>query len=234
MNIFTSIFSSSDSATSSGMTAGTVAAGIASALFIGFILSVFYMLSNKKHGYSQSLALTLIALPAAAAAVIMLAGTNVASALSLAGLFSFCRFRSIPASSRSLTNVFIALVCGVACGMGYIAFGAVFAVSVSLIMLLFSAADFGKGNQNRMKLKITVAEDMNTNGVFDEIFNEFTSFHRLEKIKSTNLGTLFELTYSVILKAGADQKEFIDALRMKNANLNIALYLASAEAQSDF
>ena len=70
-------------------------------------------------------------------------------------------------------------------------------------------------------VRITIPEDLEYNGIFDDLFQTYTNSVRLERVKTINLGTMYELTYFVDLKDPAKEKEFIDALRCRNGNLTV-------------
>lgn len=195
---------------------------VAAALIIGFLISVIYMITHKKEGFAQSYVLTIIMLPAIVTLILLLINTTY-GALSLAGAFTLVRFRSVPGDPKDITYVFFTMAIGVACGMGYIGFAIVFFVIMGVVVIALSFADFGGCKVNHMTLKITIPENLNYKGVFDEILKKYTSFYKLRRIKTANFGTLFELIYSVDVYDDVDTKKFIDELRALNGNLNINL-----------
>ena len=107
--------------------------------------------------------------------------------------------------------------------MGHILFAAVITIIVAIVFVILSKTKFGEGNEHEKKLKITIPEDLDYSNVFDDLFEKYTKKNELSKVKTTNMGSLFELSYNIILKDGANEKEFIDALRCRNGNLNITL-----------
>ncbi|MHC1694184.1 MAG: DUF4956 domain-containing protein [Eubacteriales bacterium] len=207
----------------------TALISFAVAILCGLALSIVYMQTNKR-SYTQSFVLSLVFLPAIVSVIILLVGNNIARAFSIAGAFTLIRFRSTPGDSKDILYVFITMGIGLAAGLGYITYSLMITSIVSLIMVLMSLIKFGNRREARKTLKITIPENMNYSGVFDEVFDTFTTFRKLDKIKTSNLGTLFELTYSVSLKQGADEKDFIDQLRCRNGNLNISLLLSDQSA----
>lgn len=195
---------------------------VAAALIIGFLISVIYMITHKKEGFAQSYVLTIIMLPAIVTLILLLINTTY-GALSLAGAFTLVRFRSVPGDPKDITYVFFTMAIGVACGMGYIGFAIVFFVIMGIVVIALNLADFGGCKVNHMTLKITIPENLNYKGVFDEILKKYTGYYKLRRIKTTNFGTLFELIYSVDIYDDTDTKKFIDELRALNGNLNINL-----------
>ena len=139
------------------------------------------------------------------------------------GAFSLVRFRSMPGNSREIASVFFAMGIGLAVGMGHIVFAAIITVIVSILLIVLSKTKFGERNTHEKKLKIVIPEDLDYSNVFDDLFEKYTNKNVLEKVKTTNMGSLFELTYSIVSKEGANEKEFLDELRCRNGNLNITL-----------
>ena len=139
------------------------------------------------------------------------------------GVFGLVRFRSMQGNSREIASVFFAMGIGLAVGMGHILFAGVITLIVAIMFVILSKTKFGEGNKHEKKLKITIPEDLDYSNVFDDLFEKYTNKNELEKVKTTNMGSLFELSYNIILKDGASEKEFIDELRCRNGNLNITL-----------
>lgn len=210
------------------LTFGGTLAVIGSSLVLGLFISLLYIQTHKQTGYSTSFTITLIMLPVIIAVIILLVGNNVARAFSLAGAFSLIRFRSAPGDPKDISYVFFTLAVGLACGMGYIAYGALFAVALSVAMLILYAVKFGEKKGNCMQLKITVPEDVDYQHLFDDVFNVYNVKATLSRVKTADFGSLFELYYIITINCAIDQKRFIDKLRCKNNNLNITLTLKEA------
>lgn len=202
---------------------------IATSLVLGLIISLAYIRTNKKDGYSPSFTITLIMLPVIISIIILLVGNNVARAFSLAGAFSIIRFRSAPGDPKDITYVFFTLAVGLTCGMGYIGYAAIFTIILCAVMLILDILNFAKSKSKPMQLKIVVPEDLNYQGVFDEILGNYTTTFNIQQIRTRDFGSLFELIYSIQLKEDVNQKKFIDELRCRNGNLNISLTLSSLE-----
>ena len=188
------------------------------ALALGLIISIIYIFSDRKRRLSTNFAITLVILPAIVTIVIMLVGSNVARAFSMAGAFALVRFRSVPGDS--IASVFFAMAVGLATGLGYISFAVIFTGVIGGAYLLLMLTGYGIVKNLPKTLRITIPENLNFNGTFDEVFNEYTTDVTLEKVRTTNLGSMYELTYNISLKKDADQKKFIDDLRCRNGNLN--------------
>ena len=210
----------------------TVAAVTAAAIILGLIISLVYMKTNNKNGYSSGFAITLIMLPLIISIIILLVGNSVARAFSLAGAFSIIRFRSVPGEPRDISYILFTLAIGLACGMGYIGYGIIFTIILCLLMVVLDKAKFAGYKNNNMKLKIIVPEELNYEDAFDEILNKYTSSWRIESIRTKEFGATFEIAYIISLMEEANKKDFIDELRCRNGNLKILLILSGLEEKA--
>ena len=195
---------------------------ILSALVIGFLISIIYILAHRKEGYAQSYVMTMTMLPAIVC-IILLTINSLAGALSVAGAFSLVRFRSVAGDPKDISYIFFAMAAGVCCGVGYVGFAICFFAILGIVIYVLSVADFGASNKRHMTLKITIPENLDYQGVFDPVLDKYTTFHKLRRVKTTNFGTLFELIYSVDVEDTLDQKKFVDELRALNGNMTINL-----------
>lgn len=193
---------------------------IGCALVLGAIISLCYMYRSN---YSQSFVITLALLPAVVCVVIMLVNGNIGAGVAVAGAFSLVRFRSAAGSAREICILFLAMGAGLICGMGYLGFALLFTIIICATFLLYHKLGFGvKKNTVAYKtIRISIPEDLDYTGVFDDIFADYLNFWELSDIKTTNMGSMFKLTYNVILKDIAKEKEMIDKLRCRNGNLEI-------------
>lgn len=210
------------------LTLSTALYVIIASLALGLFISLVYIVSNRRTGYSQGFTVTLIMLPVIIAVIILLVGSNVARAFSLAGAFSLIRFRSAPGEPRDIAYVFFTLAVGLACGMGYIAYAVLFAAVLCAAMAALTLLGYGAQKNPQLLLKITVPENLDYQHLFDDIFDEYLNQATLTRVKTADFGSLFELIYSVSTKSGINQKKFIDKLRCKNSNLNIILNIKEA------
>lgn len=209
-------------ATPGSVTAGEFFVCVGAALVMGFLISLIYMATHRKEGYSQSYVFTMIMLPTIVALILLLINTT-AGALSLAGAFTLVRFRSVAGDPKDIAYIFFAMAAGTACGIGYVGYAVVFFVVLGIILFVLSEIKFGSCKESHMTLKITIPENLDYQGVFEPVLEKYTDFHRLRRVKTTNFGTLFELIYSVDVPDTCDQKKFIDELRTLNGNMNINL-----------
>lgn len=170
---------------------------------------------------TQSLAVTLAILPAVVQAVIMLVNGSIRAGIAVAGAFSLVRFRSAPGTAREIAAIFLAMAIGLATGMGYVGLAALLFLILAGAMLALTALRFGQKEDAGRILKITIPEDLDYDGLFDDLFERYTTAHTLEKVKTTNMGTLYELRYRITLRQEPVPKVFLDELRCRNGNLNI-------------
>lgn len=170
---------------------------------------------------SQSFAVALAVLPTVVQVVIMLVNGNIGAGVAVAGAFSLVRFRSAPGTAKEIAALFLAMAIGLATGMGYVALAAILFVIVAAVLLLLTGVNFGNPDKAERVLKITIPEDLDYDGLFDDLFDTYTKSHSLEKVRTTNMGTLYELQYLVTFKEAKIPKEFLDELRCRNGNLNI-------------
>lgn len=187
-------------------------------LLLGILTAVLSMYDNKP---SQSFVITLAVTPAIVQVIIMLVNGNIGTGLAVAGAFGLVRFRSASASGKEISLIFLSMAIGLATGMGYVMLAIIFFIIVALMIWLLQKVRFGAGNENARSLKITISENLDYDGLFDDIFSEYTTGAELEKVKTSNMGTLYELDYQIILKDEHRIKAFIDELRCRNGNLNI-------------
>lgn len=191
-------------------------------LVIGFFYARIY--SFKNHS-SQSFIITLALLPTIVCVVIMMVNGNIGAGVAVAGAFSLVRFRSIPGTAKEIGMLFLAMATGLILGMGYIGYALIFAIVLGFAFMLLELKGIGlKGKPSMDKiLRITIPEDLDFNDIFDDLLEKYTSKYEIVSVKTSNMGSLFKLTYHVTLKELGTEKEFIDALRCRNGNLEISI-----------
>ena len=217
-NIFSGLF---DAATTTVISVQSFVLCIAAALLLGLIIAASYRFRSTS---SKSFAVTLAILPALVTVVIMLVNGNVGTGVAVAGAFSLVRFRSVQGSAREITAIFLAMGTGLVTGMGYIGYAVLFTLIMCAALMLYTASGFGSAADKAEKtLRITIPEDLDYTGVFDEVFGIYTSKAALVSVRTTNMGSMFKLKYNVTLKKGRSEKEFIDRLRERNGNLEISM-----------
>lgn len=190
------------------------------ALFCGLLIAVTYMIRNR---YSKSYITTLALLPAIVELVIILVNGNLGAGVAVAGAFSLVRFRSAPGRGQEITGIFLAMAVGLATGMGYIGIAIVFSVVVSTLNLILNFTKFGAEDKGIRRLRITVPENLDYENRFDEVFQKYLRDFTYDEVRTANMGSLYKLTLSVILKDNVSSREFLDELRTLNGNLDISL-----------
>ena len=194
--------------------------GIAVALVIGIFLAAVYSYKTK---YTKSFVVTLALLPAVVCVVII--NGNVGAGVAVAGAFSLVRFRSVPGTAKEIGTIFLAMGAGLICGMGYLGYAVLFSLILGIAMFILNKVNIGADKrleQDRI-LKITIPEDLNYTGAFDDLFEKYTVKYETVSVRTANMGSLFKLTYNVTLKNPNDEKDFIDDLRCRNGNLEISM-----------
>ena len=221
--IFQSVYDSSEA-----LSASAFLIVIGSALVLGALHALLYGFNNRS---SKSFAVTLATLPAIVSVVILMVSGSIGAGVAVAGTFSLVRFRSAPGSAKEIAAVFTSMALGLACGMGYPGFAFLFGLILALADTLYAHSSFGeiRGGSLHKTLLITVPESLEYNGVFDDIFSEYTREARLVRVKTTNLGSLNRLSYELRLKRPGCEKAMIDELRCRNGNLEISLGEQSTE-----
>lgn len=211
-----------------GTTAATVSTGtfiacLIASIVLGFGVSILYMLTHKKEGYTQSYAITLIMLPPIVCVLLML--INFIGGIAIAGIFGLTRYRSVAADPKDIGYVFMAMALGVVTGMGYIAYGVIFLVAMAIVLFVLNMLNFAAPKTSDMTLKIAVPENLNYDGLFDSVLNKYCASWRLRRVKTTNFGSMFDCIYSIQLPTNVEQKKMIDELRTLNGNMTITLTL---------
>ena len=153
----------------------------------------------------------------------MLVNGNIGAGVAVAGAFALVRFRSVPGTAREIAAIFVDMALGLACGMGEIALAIIFFAIMAVLVLILTLTGLGDRGTRRRQLKITIPENLDYNELFDDLLEEYTVKSELIQVKTTNMGTLYELCYDVVLKDEEQTKEFLDELRCRNGNLSIAL-----------
>ena len=190
-------------------------------LVIGAYLALMY---RKTYCGSESFVITLGILPAIVCVVIMMVNGNVGAGVAVAGAFSLVRFRSVPGTAREISMLFCAMATGLMTGMGYLGYAILWTIIMSVVVLVWNlASDSGEQDGCRKILKITVPEDLNYEGIFEEVLSGYASAYELMSVKTTNMGSLFKLTYQIVLKDTASEKALMDELRCRNGNLEIGI-----------
>ena len=189
------------------------------------------LLCMYRSSCTQSFLLTLAILPAVVQVIIMLVNGNIGTGVAVAGAFGLVRFRSAPGTAKEIGMIFLAMAVGLATGMGYVVLALLFFGVIAFFLLVLAQLRFGGRDENERELKITIPETLDYEGLFDDLFQQYVRTAQLERVKTSNMGTLYELDYRIVLRDSGVPKEFLDALRCRNGNLNIVCgRVASREA----
>lgn len=211
MNIFTAI-------DTSNLTLATYTIITLAAFLSGTVTAIA---ANYKNRASKSFVAALILLPVIVETIVLMVNGNIGTGIAISGAFSLVRFRSAPGKAKDMVLIFLAMTCGVACAAGYIGVAFLFALVVSLALVVIMSIPLKE--ERTQQLRITIPESLNFTDVFDEVFEKYLSYHEMVSVKTTNMGSLFRLVYRVEMKRGTNMKQFMDELRIRNGNLEISL-----------
>ena len=195
------------------------------ALALGLMIAVIYRSCGIGHGFPVVLAL----MPLLVTSVIMIVNGNLGASVAVLGAFGLVRFRSAPGTAMEIGFLFFAMAVGLAVGMGFLTLAVLLTVIAGAGFLLLEKTGFGNAQSKARQLRITIPEDLDYDGIFDDLFQKYTGHTSLDRVKTTNMGSMYELTYLVEMRNMAQQKAFIDELRCRNGNLTIMMGLVKRE-----
>ena len=210
LNIFNSIIPDT------GVTPAVFIIMVLVSLVLGGLLALIH---TYKNDYTKSFVMTLALLPAVVSVVILMVNGNIGAGVAVAGAFSLVRFRSAPGTAREIGAIFAAMGMGLITGMGYIGYAALFTALIGIAMIVYSNFAMDGKKALRKILKITIPENLN----YSEVLKTYTSSYKLKQVKTSNMGSLFKLSYEIVLNDPSIEKEFIDKLRTRNGNLEISV-----------
>lgn len=219
--MLTSLFTS----TASNIELSTILLCTLVSLILGLIVAFTHMFTSR---YNKNFLITLAVLPVLVEVVMLMVNGNLGTSVAILGAFGLIRFRSVPGTSKEILSVFFAMAIGLATGMGHIWFAVIMTVIVAAAIIILSKVPVFGSTKSTQILKITIPEDLDYTSVFDEIFAKYLATYEIEKARTTDMGSLFDLNYRVVLKPGVNEKEFIDAIRERNGNLRVVLSSAIA------
>lgn len=224
--MFSSVFDS----TTETLSTSTVLLCTGVSVLFGLLTAVCYRFAAKR--YTKNFVVTLAFLPVLVQSVIMMVNGSLGAGVAVLGTFSLVRFRSAPGTAQEIAAVFGVMAIGIAAGMGQLVFAALLTAVVCILLLVLNKTPFGEQSSQERTLKLVIPETLNYTEVFDDLFAEYTKKAELESVKTTNMGSLYELRYTVKLQNHVHEKDFIDALRCRNGNLNIQLSRPISSAES--
>lgn len=215
----TSVFGTTDSLVASVSTVDFLMCCAAS-IVLGAAVACIYMF---RHNYSKNFVVTLALLPLIVQMVITLVNGNLGAGIAVMGAFNLVRFRSIPGSAKDIGSVFLAMAIGLATGMGFIALAVLFTIIVGIVNVAYVLSPFGRPQEPAKVLRVTVPEDLEFDGMFDDVLGRYTSEHELIEVRTTNMGSLYQLEYHVRLAQAGTEKRLMDEVRCLNGNLKVSL-----------
>lgn len=191
---------------------------------VSIILGVVIALTHKQTSkYNKNFLVTLSILPLLVQTIIIMVNGNLGTSVAIMGAFSLVRFRSLPGTSKEILSVFFAMTVGLATGMGHLVFAIIITIIGSLAIFILSKVALFNNNKKEKILKIMIPENLDYTNVFDDIFETYTEKVELEQVKTTNMGSMFDLSYRIILNENVNEKAFLDDLRVKNGNLKVMI-----------
>lgn len=214
------MFESILSSTTGTLSVSTSLICMGASLVLGLAIALVHMWTSK---YSKSFVISLAILPALVQVVMMMVNGNLGTSVAILGAFGLIRFRSMPGTAKEIVSVFFAMAIGLATGMGHVLFATYVTAIISILIIILSKTKFGERNNDEKRLKIVLPEELDYNEIFNDIFENYTKSCKTEKVKTINMGSMYELTYNVVLKDQSKEKEFIDKLRVRNGNLAISM-----------
>ena len=224
--MFESLFATTTTSTS--LELAPFLASIACATVLGFVLALVYCYRSR---HTKSFVIALAILPAIVCVVIAMVNGNVGAGVAVAGAFSLVRFRSAPGSARDIAFIFLAMCVGLVAGMGYVVWAALVTAIMSTLLMAYQTIETGPlGDSGDRMLRITVPEDLDFANLFDEVLDSYASYHELESVKTTNMGSLYRLVYRIGMRDLTQQRALIDELRCRNGNLEISISHQEANA----
>ncbi len=206
-----------------------VVIALAVAFVIGLVISLVYRIISDEPG---EFALVLVVMPMLVTSVIMIVNGNLGTSVAVLGAFGLVRFRSAPGTAMEIIFLFFSMATGLAVGMGFMSLAIIIAITVSMIIVTLNKTEYGQSPSKLRELKITIPEDLSYSGIFDDLFDQYTRFCNFKRVKTTNMGTMYELCYQLELKSTSQEKELIDAIRCRNGNLTVMMGLPEKEKNS--
>lgn len=220
-SVFTSVLNVTESSAATFSTGSFLLCCLVS-IVLGVAIAFIYMF---RHRYSKNFVVTLALMPLIVQMVIALVNGNIGAGIAVMGVFNLVRFRSIPGTAKDIAAVFLAMAVGLATGMGYLTLAILFTVIVGIVNMAYVLSPLGGKAQDtsaEKTLRVTIPEDLDYCNIFDDLFMDYTTSAELENVKTTNMGSLYQLEYRIVLKDVKSEKRFLDEVRTRNGNLSIS------------
>jgi len=194
-----------------------------SSAFLGIALAYFYMFIKREDGYMPDFPWTMAIMPPVVAVLMIMLANNLAAGIAVGGLFALTRFRSNQRNIEDIAYVLLTVVIGVITGTGYVAFAVTFIVFMMIVIFILSLLRFGRTNEKNLSLRIVVPESLNYENLFDDLFKKYCLSATMNRVRTIDFGTMFELTFNIVVKRSTNQKQFIDQIRERNGNLTVTM-----------
>lgn len=229
-NIISQQITTGDSTITQGVayTLGDFVICMVVAILLGSLIALVYGMTNQESG--RNFLVTVALLTPIVSLVIMMVNGNLGTGVAVMGAFSLVRFRSVPGQGKEITVIFLSMAIGLAVGTGYLVLASISTIGLLIFSFIFQSLLIGKEDNKERILTITIPENLNYVEMFDDILRKYTDFNRILEVKTTNMGSLFRLKYSIRLKDKMKEKEMIDILRTKNGNLEISSSLVMEDS----
>lgn len=229
-NIISQQITTGDSTITQGVayTLGDFVICMVVAILLGSLIALVYGMTNQESG--RNFLVTVALLTPIVSLVIMMVNGNLGTGVAVMGAFSLVRFRSVPGQGKEITVIFLSMAIGLAVGTGYLVLASISTIGLLIFSFIFQSLLIGKEDNKDRILTITIPENLNYVEMFDDILRKYTDFNRILEVKTTNMGSLFRLKYSIRLKDKMKEKEMIDILRTKNGNLEISSSLVMEDS----
>ncbi len=189
-------------------------------LVLGLFIALIHMYKTR---CSQGFVITLALLPSMVTVIILMVNGNIGTGIAVAGAFSLTRFRSQQGTAKEIGSIFLAMVIGLTCGTGYIGVAVIFTFIIAVLNVIYLLIGVGEVSESVKSLTIVIPENLDYTEIFDDLFKTYTKHVELCMARTTNMGSMYKLRYEVVLKDSKKQKEFIDAIRERNGNLEVML-----------
>ena len=200
------------------------------ALGLSLAIMLVYMLTHRRTGFRPAMLFTMMLLGPIVSIIVICIGSNIARAISIGGGLALIRFRNTVEDPRDIVYYYLSIAAGIACGVGFIGFGALAVGLILVFILLLDLIGIDRFSGTGKRLRILIPESLDYDGVFEPVLKKYCRYAHLNRIKTQDYGTLLELDYRIVMKDKKLEKEFIDELRQRNGNLNISLVQNTMEA----
>ena len=207
----------------SSITMGVALKTLLVTLGLSLLIAAVYIFTHRRIGFPPAMIISILLMGPIASVIVVCIGSNLARAISIGGGLALIRYRNTVDDPRDLVYLFLSLATGMACGTGFVGYAVVAVVILLLVLIIANITRFDSCGGNVMKLTVVVPEDLDFYGVFEPVLKEYCKYFHLDKIKTTDYGTLAELQYRIRLKDFSKQKALMDAIRERNGNLNVTI-----------